>query len=227
MLTLVFRHVWTVSVVVVKTPTWPMERRNWRPLLSLRKPWSRLASRWASTLPASRQQRFEVQPPALPGTPFSTSPRQRGHQSQPPSCRVQDTTAGRSTIHWRCGSTAEAPSACCSAHSSPQQLLQLGVPGTCGGQSQNKAATVTGASQLAAWNCTMLVVLHTDAERKQEQRRCSVTVCAEISFQLRHLCVVCCVAHAGGLCVCVCETGAFGGQHYNGRNRDVIFIRLL
>lgn len=107
MLTLLLRRVWTVSVVVVKTPTWPMERRNWRPLLSPRKPWSRLASRWASTLPVLRRQRSEVRPPALPGTPFSTSPQQRGHRSQPPSCRVQDMTAGASTIHWRCGLTAE------------------------------------------------------------------------------------------------------------------------
>ena len=48
-------------------------------------------------------------------------------------------------------------------------------------------------------------------------------------------CVVSCVAHAGGLMpvaslpvwtyVCVCVTGAFGGQHYDGRIRDVMFIR--
>lgn len=106
-LTLLFRHVWTVSAAVVKTPTWPTERRSWRPLLSPRKPWSRLASRWESTSPVSRRQRSEVQPPALPGTPFSTSPRQRGHRSQPPFCRGRDMTAGPSTIHWRCGSTAE------------------------------------------------------------------------------------------------------------------------
>lgn len=106
-MTVLFRHVWTVSVAVVKTPTWPMERRNWRPLLSPRKPWSRLASRWASTSPVSRLQRSEVQPPAPPGTPFSTSPQQRGHRSRPPFCQVLDMTAGASMIHWRCGLTAE------------------------------------------------------------------------------------------------------------------------
>lgn len=105
------------------------------------------------------------------------------------------------------------------------------------GQSQNKAATVTGASLLAAWNCTMLVVSHTDAERKQEQRRCSVTVCAEISFQLCHLCSMLCSSRRRVdrsctptcvnvcVCMCVCVTGAFAGQHCDGRNSDVIFIR--
>lgn len=106
-MTVLFRRVWTVSVAGVKTPTWPMARRNWRPLLSPRKPWSRLASRWASTSPVSRRRRSEVQPPAPPGTPFLTSPRQRGRRSRPPFCRARDTTAGASTIHWRCGLTAE------------------------------------------------------------------------------------------------------------------------
>lgn len=79
------------------------------------------------------------------------------------------------------------------------------------GQSQNKAATVTGASLLAAWKCTMRVGLHTGAERKQEQRRCSVTVCAEISFQLRHLCSMlgwarlhACLRECVCACMCVC-----------------------
>lgn len=107
------------------------------------------------------------------------------------------------------------------------------------GPSQNKAATVTGASLLAAWNCTMLVVLHTDAERKQEQMRCSVTVCAEVSFQLCHLCSLLCSSRRRvdrgfmpaclpclKVCVCTCVwvAGALGGQR-RGRNRDVIFIR--
>lgn len=102
-----FRPVWTVSVAGVKTPTWPTERRSWRPSPSRRKPWSRPASRWASTSPASRRRRCGARPPAPPGTPSSTSPRRRGRRSRPPSCRAGATTAGASTTRWRCGLTAE------------------------------------------------------------------------------------------------------------------------
>lgn len=169
------RRVWTVSAAAARTPTWPTERRSWRPSPCQRKLWSRLASRWASTSPVSPLRRSEAPPPAPPATPFSTSPQQQGPLSRPPSCRGQDTTTGALTIHWRCGLTAEVPP------SSGQSLCTFPAPPAhpagrardLRGRSQNKAATVTGDSEgcppSIARNCTMLVVLHTDAVRRRKQ----------------------------------------------------------
>lgn len=103
------RRVWTVSAAAARTPTWPTERRSWRPSPCQRKLWNRLVSRWASTSPVSPRRPSVARPPAPPATPFSTSPRQQGPPSRPPSCRGRDTTTGALTIHWRCGLTAEVP----------------------------------------------------------------------------------------------------------------------
>lgn len=174
------RRAWTVSAVAARTPTWPTGRRSWRPSPCRRKLWNRLVSRSASTSPVSPRPPSVARPPAPPATPFSTSPRQRVHPSRPPSCRGRDTTTGASMIHWRCGLTAEVSR---HAHSPPRQpgVIHQGEPASCGGRSQNKAATVTGDSEghqlrlrsrppSIARNCTMLVVLHTDAVRRRRRR---------------------------------------------------------
>lgn len=55
---------------------------------------------------------------------------------------------------------------------------------------------MTGASPLAAWNCTVLVVLHANAERKQEQRG-DVALLYVQRFLFRCVTgVACCAAHA-------------------------------
>lgn len=100
------RRVWTVSAAAARTPTWPTERRSWRPSPCRRKLWNRLVSRLASTSPVSPRRPSVARPPAPP-TPSSTSPRLQGHPSQPPSYRGRGTTTGALTIHWRCGLTAE------------------------------------------------------------------------------------------------------------------------
>lgn len=175
------RRAWTVSAVAARTPTWPTGRRSWRPSPCQRKLWNRLVSRSASTSPVSPRPPSVARPPAPPATPFSTSPRQRVHPSRPPSCRGRDTTTGASMIHWRCGLTAEVSR---HAHSPPRQpgVIHQGEPASCGGRSQNKAATVTGDSEghqlrlrsrppSIARNCTMLVVLHTDAVRRRRRMK--------------------------------------------------------
>lgn len=161
------RRVWTVSVVAARTPTWPTERRSWRPSPCRRKPWNRLASRWASTSPVSPRRRSVARPPAPPATPSSTSPRRQGPPSRPPSCRGRDTTTGALTIHWRCGLTAEvSPPLSCPwryAHSPPlpppltpythsplPPPRQAGCyppgawPGTCGGGARTRQLQWSG-----------------------------------------------------------------------------------
>lgn len=73
------------------------------------------------------------------------------------------------------------------AHSPPRQLIQLGVPGTCGGGARTRQLQWQAIVRVALrqspetapclWSCIQM------QWEGGNRRRCSVTVCAEISFQ--------------------------------------------
>lgn len=207
------RRVWTVSVAAARTPTWPMERRSWRPLLCQRKLWSRRGSHWASISPVSRRH-SEARPPAPLATRSSMSPLQRGPPSPPPSCPGQDTTTGALKIHWRCGLTAEVLPflQSVSAHSPPAH--PAGRARDLRGRSQNKAATVTGVSRPKLHRACGLAYRCSEEETGGDVALLCAPRLISVLFSSRRwvTCRICCVATRGVLtavahlceCGCVC-----------------------
>lgn len=201
----VLRLAWTASAAAARTRTWPMARRSWRPSPCQRKLWSRPGSRWASTSPVSPQRPCAARPPAPRATPSSTSPQPRGRLSRPPSYLGRGTTTGAMTIRWRCGLTVEVrpplPRSVVTHIPPPLPPPPPPLPHPAGwrhpsvrtaAEPEQRQLQWQAAARVTSWswggalhpnarNCTMLVVLHT--EKRRRKRRCSVTVCAEISFQ--------------------------------------------